>query len=612
MCGIIGIVSNKKESIFEKGFSALRSLEYRGYDSFGFAGINNNIINTIRTTGAISETNIEKFNSISNLKTIIGHTRWATHGGVVEENSHPHLSSNKKVGIVHNGVISNFSKLASENPQWTLHSQTDTEIAANVISDALEQNNGNLSEALRDSLKILEGEFAICGILADKKDTMFAIKRKSPLVVGKLDGTFLLSSDYTAFSAFSLNINILHLEDESILIHTKDNTKLLTVNKGSLIEIEQVYTKESLINNQVDLDGYPHFMLKEINEASNAVKKIDYNLKKSKKSIVQEMLYSDISMTGSGSAYYVTMIGQYFFNSIGGKYIPTHPSDEYLNLKKLSRRDLILAVSQSGETYDTLEVLRNAKINNAAIVSINNNENSSMQRLADFPIYQESGKEVCVLSTKSIISQVSALYLLSVEMGLRTGELKIEEYNALLEDYKKVPDILNSIVSDYSNEIQKVAYQNCNIEHWFFIGRGAHYPVALESALKFKEVSYLHAEGMPAGFFKHGTISLIDENFYTVVFLPSSISDNDLYQATIDNVYEIKARGGNIIGIGHQIPQNIKDNLFFGYITLPDVNKHLNILSQLVAGQLLAYYAAVTLNRNIDKPRALAKSVTVR
>jgi len=612
MCGIIGVISNKKESIFEKGFKALGSLEYRGYDSFGFAGIDNGNINVIRTTGAISETNIEKFANLSNLKTIIGHTRWATHGGVVEENSHPHLSSNKKVGIVHNGVISNFAKLAKENPQWVLNSQTDSEIAANIIADELERNNGNLSEALKKSLKILEGEFAICGILADKKDTMFAIKRKSPLVVGKLDDIFLLSSDHTAFSAFSLNIDILHLEDETILIHTNNNTKLWMSDKDNLIEIEQKYTKESLLNNQVDLDGYPHFMLKEINEASNAVDKINYNLEKSKKDIVHEMLYSDISMTGSGSAYYVTMIGQYFFNTIGGKYIPTHPSDEYLNLKKLSRRDLVLAVSQSGETYDTLEVLRNAKKNNAAIISINNNQNSSMQRLADFPIYQESGKEVCVLSTKSIISQVSALYLLSVEMGFRTGELKTQEYNSLLEDYRKVPNILSSIVSEYSSEIQKVAYQNCNIEHWFFIGRGAHYPVALESALKFKEVSYLHAEGMPAGFFKHGTISLIDENFYTVVFLPSSINDHDLYQATIDNVYEIKARGGNVIGIGHQIPQNIKDSLFFGYITLPDINKHLNILSQLLAGQLLAYYAAVSLNRNIDKPRALAKSVTVR
>ncbi|MEM7392916.1 MAG: SIS domain-containing protein, partial [Verrucomicrobiota bacterium] len=317
-------------------------------------------------------------------------------------------------------------------------------------------------------------------------------------------------------------------------------------------------------------------------------------------------------MTGSGSSFYVTMIGQYFFNKIGGTYVPAHPSDEFMNLKTLSRRDLVIAISQSGETFDTLEVLRQAKSRNSAIVAINNVRNCSMHRLADMPVYQDAGKEVCVLSTKSIVSQVTAMYLLAVEMGLRTGQRSEQAYAALLGDLEKLPDVLGLIVSEYADEIKRVAYQNCNIEHWFFIGRGAHYPVALESALKFKEVSYLHAEGMPAGFFKHGTISLIDKNFYTVVFLPSPIHDHELYQATIDNIYEIRARQGNVIGLGHQIPKQLEQDLFFEYITLPDVNEHLNILVQLVAGQLLAYYSAVALDRNIDKPRALAKSVTVR
>ncbi len=613
MCGIIGVVSNREENIFEKEFNALKTLEYRGYDSFGFAGVNKDTINIIKTTGAISEIGVEKFKDLFNLKTIIGHTRWATHGGVVEKNAHPHISTNRKVAIVHNGVILNFAKLAKENPQWRLTSETDSEIASNVIADALDRNGGDLTKALRDTLKILEGEFAICGILSDREGTIFGIKRKSPLVVGKLNDIFLLSSDYTAFSAFSLNIDILHLEDNSILIHSNNNTKLFRVDEeDNLIEIEQKYIKESLVDNQVNLEGYPHFMLKEINESAKSINNIAKNLDKSKKEIIDEMLYSDVSMTGSGSAYYVTMIGQYFFNMLGGRYVPTHPSDEYLNLKRLSRRDLLLTVSQSGETYDTLEVVRNAKKNHSAVVSINNNRDSSMQRLADFPIYQESGKEVCVLSTKSVISQVSALYLLSVELGLRTGNLKIEEYNSLLNDYKKMPSILTSIIKEYSNEIRKIAYRYCHIQNWFFIGRGAHYPVALESALKFKEVSYLHAEGMPAGFFKHGTISLIDENFYTIAFLPSSENSNELYQATIDNVYEIKARGGNVIGIGHKIPKNIKDKLFIEYVELPDTNRDLNILSQLVTAQLLAYYTGLGLNRNIDKPRALAKSVTVR
>jgi glucosamine--fructose-6-phosphate aminotransferase (isomerizing) len=610
MCGIIGAIG-KDDNLFDKVFNSLKTLEYRGYDSFGFAGVDKDHINIVKKVGAISETNIESFSVLSKLTTIIGHTRWATHGGVSEKNSHPHMSNNQKVAIVHNGVISNYSKLVNKNPQWSLKSETDSEIAVNVIADLLEKHEYNLPVALKEALQILEGEFAICGILSDKDNTMFAIKRKSPLVVGKVDDNILFSSDSSAFTAFSFAPEILYLDDNSIFIYDQKAT-LYMIEEGDIVEKEITYTEEELYDNYVDLDGYPHFMLKEINESGTCVVKIDENLKDIKKPIIDEMIASDCFMTGSGSAYYVTMIGQYFFNLLGGQYVATYPSDEILNLKRFSKKDTILAVSQSGETFDTLEVLREAQKNNSTIIAINNSKNCSMQRIADFPVYQESGKEVCVLSTKSVISQVSALYLLALDIGLRTGNLEKARYEALYADYQKVPNVLNAIVNDYSAEIQKIAHENCNIEHWFFIGRGAHYPVALESALKFKEVSYLHAEGMPAGFFKHGTISMIDENFYTVVFLPSKINNAKLYQETIDNIHEIKARGGNIIGIGHQIPQNTKDDLFFEYITLPDLNEHLNILSQLIAGELFAYYAAIALNRNVDKPRALAKSVTVR
>ncbi|QTR55379.1 glutamine--fructose-6-phosphate transaminase (isomerizing) [Thiothrix unzii] len=610
MCGIVGFVSNKK--LFKEGFNSLRSLEYRGYDSFGFGAVTKTGINMVKMVGAISDTDINDFSDLFDANVVIGHTRWATHGGVTKENSHPHISNDGKVGIVHNGVIANYSRLVSKNPQWTLLSETDTEVAANVISDSLLKNNENIISALENSLKILEGEFAICGIIKGRVDTIFAIKRKSPLAIGMLEDTMILSSDMSAFSEFSRSIDVMHLDDESIFLHTNNKTTLFKLKNNTLISCDLSYKHESLENQIIDLAGYPHFMLKEINGAGEAIKNIFNNIEKEKNYIINEMLSSDLSMTGSGSAYYVAMIGQYFFSRISGAYVATHPSDEFLNIKPLNRRDLIISISQSGETFDTLEVIRKAKENKSAIVSINNVFNCSMQRLADFPIFQGAGKEVCVLSTKSIISQVGALYLLATEMGLRTGKLSNSLYHSLLSDYKKLPEILNSVVSDYSDEIKRVAYQNCNIEHWFFIGRGAHYPVALESALKFKEVSYLHAEGMPAGFFKHGTISLIDKNFYTVVFLPSQINDNELYQSTIDNIYEIKARGGNVIGFGHQISKDLIGDLFFEYIALPDVNEHLNILIQLVAGQLLAYYSAVALNRNIDKPRSLAKSVTVR
>ena len=610
MCGIVGLVSDSLE--FKKAFMALQSLEYRGYDSFGFGALKEGKISTIKKEGPISETKVDEFSDLFSSKTIIGHTRWATHGSVTQNNSHPHLSSNKTVGIVHNGVIANFSNLVGKNPQWVLKSETDTEVAANVISDALARYQGNLKDALKSTLEVLEGEFAISGIIEGHADSIFAIKRKSPLAVGRFKGALVLASDRTAFRQFSSSMDILYLEDESILIHANGSTKIYQIADNELVECNLDFENEILEDQEIGLDGYPHYMLKEINEANKAVVNIYNNINETKKSIINEMLLSDISMTGSGSAYYVTMIGQYFFSNIGGRYVPVHPSDEYLNVKKLSRRDFIISVSQSGETFDTLEVIRAANKNKAGILSINNVKKCSMEKLADFPIYQDAGKEICVLSTKSIISQVAALYLFAVEMGLRTGNISEKEYSSLLVDYEKVTEILQLIISNYSDEIKKIAFDNCNIEHWFFIGRGAHYPVALESALKFKEVSYLHAEAMPAGFFKHGTISLIDEKFFTVVFLPSQVNDKEMYQATIDNIHEIRARGGNVIGIGHQIPERTIDKLFYQYISLPDINRHLNIILQLTVGQLLAYYSAVALNRNIDKPRALAKSVTVR
>ena len=267
---------------------------------------------------------------------------------------------------------------------------------------------------------------------------------------------------------------------------------------------------------------------------------------------------------------------------------------------------------KGGETFDTLEIMREAQKSKAFTMALNNVDASSMQRMADIPIFQSSGKEVCVLSTKSIVSQVGALYLMSNALGRRFGQISDEHYSSNIKDFNTLPKVLDLIFKEYSNEIRRVAYQNSTIDHWFFMGRGAHYPVALESALKFKEVSYLHAEGMPAGFFKHGTISLIDDDFYTVAFLPSKINNPELHQMTLDNIYEICARKGKVIGFGHQIPRSLRNELFFEYIELPDINPELNIVSQLLAGQLFAYYCALSLNRNIDRPRALAKSVTVR
>lgn len=610
MCGIIGLAG---VCDFKRVFAGLKALEYRGYDSFGFGGLlDDGRSVVIKKVGAISDANRKDFEVLNKSEMVIGHTRWATHGGVSDFNSHPHEDTEDTLMIVHNGVISNFSSLRKKNPQWRLSTETDTEIAANIIADSIAKSGGDITKGLMLSCELLEGEFAICGIVKDKGNKIFALKRKSSLIVAKKEAGLLISSDRTALSEFADSIELTHLDDDTVVYFNGQTIDSYRFDNGCWVDNRLKFNREDIASSKSDLGSFPHYMIKEITESSCSVTNVIASLMPVAKDIIDELVSSDISMTGSGSAYYVAMIGQYFFKDLANKYVSTHPSDEYLNVRPLGRKDTIIAVSQSGETFDTLEILRKAKEKGSCLVAINNVENCSMQLIADFPVYQNSGKEVCVLSTKSIVSQVAALYMLASKLGNRTGRLSSEALSSNISDLKALPNVINSICNDYGCEIEKIAYDNSSIEHWFFIGRGAHYPVALESALKFKEVSYLHAEGMPAGFFKHGTISLIDENFYTVVFLPSALNDPELFQLTIDNIYEIKARKGRVIGFGHHIHQQLKGELFDSYVELPDINPHLNIIIQLVAGQLFAYHCAVSLGRNIDRPRALAKSVTVR
>ncbi len=609
MCWIIGVVW---ENHFETSYKALRALEYRGYDSFWFWWVIDGSICILRKVWAIWESDFNEFSILKKSTVSIGHTRWATHGKVAEHNSHPHMSNDNQVAIVHNWVIANFAELKQTHKNWNLYSETDTEVAANVIAESI-QNSNSLLEWLKGALIWLEGEFAICWVLKGGADTLFAMKRKSPLIIGKKNADILIASDKTALAEFSESMDIAYLDDNVVVVYKNWELQSEIYENGVWKPYNIVFHTQELQIDKSILGDYPHYMIKEISESPEVGVKIKKQVEAISGSIIEMILNKkQCCITGSWSAYYVSMIAQYFFKEIANTYCVAHPSDEFLNLYTPSKNNVIIWVSQSGETFDTLEVIREAKLQGSSIVSINNVSWCSMQNLADYPIFQNSWKEVCVLSTKSIVSQVSALLLLAMELWKKTGALSSAELIQRSNEYTDFPSTLHTILKDVSQEIQRVAYQNCHIEHWFFIGRGAHYPVALESALKFKEVSYLHAEGMPAGFFKHGTISLIDENFYTVVFLPSKIHNKELFQLTIDNIHEIRARGGKVIGFGFDIDEDSKENLFLEYIKLPDVNNELNIVSQLVAGQLFAYYCAVALGRNIDRPRALAKSVTVR
>lgn len=615
MCGIVGIISQEQDNVFPLALEGLRSLEYRGYDSFGFASVSKGKIVAAKRVGAVSESDANSWGNSMSASTVIGHTRWATHGKVTEENSHPHVSCDGTVAIVHNGVIANYMQLISENQEWTLSSETDTEVAANLIAKEIKAHNDDLVPALVSAIAKMEGEFAICGTMKDHPNMLFAIKRKSPLAVGRVDGKVVFSSDRTAFGEVAENFELFQMEDGDIIVANLDKIERFSCKSGAAEEMDVALTPDSYKKSEDALGNYPHYMIKEIGETSVAARIMTTRMKDDVLDPLARAMLNrpNAYTTASGSAYYAGLHAQNFFHDLAGLFVAALPSDEFLNVKKLKAEDdLVIAVSQSGETFDTLEILREAQRVGVPIAAINNVESSTMQRMADYKIFQASGKEVCVLSTKSIISQLTALYLLALRTGEMKGHLDATEAENLRQENLLLPNALDSVIDSLGDELKRIAKKYCNIEHWFFIGRGIHYAVAMENALKFKEVSYLHAEGMAAGFFKHGTISLIDDHFYTVAFLPSKKTNKELFQATMDNINEIRARDGKVLGFGHDKLTDMERDMFMEYVQLPHVNNQLNALIQLVAGQILAYHCGVALDRNVDRPRALAKSVTVR
>jgi glucosamine--fructose-6-phosphate aminotransferase (isomerizing) len=613
MCGIVGAIGSR-EDLYKNVSAGLRCLEYRGYDSYGFASVINDQWLVKKGVGAISQSIADAdLVGFKNAKCMIAHTRWATHGGVTVENAHPHFSSDQSVAIVHNGVITNFHDLKRKacSSGVKFHSDTDTEVCANELARLFE-SNGDIVSVIAEAFSVLDGEFAVVGMLKSHEDKLFGFKRKSPLIVGLVNDYVVLVSDENALGKFGSEVEVCYLEDNEFVVCSLNECSFYSVKGNQVERISKVFIKKNISIADDGLEGYPHYMLKEINESPRAVESVRDSIKKVLPAIAQDIKDKQLSLVGSGSSFYAAQIGQYFFSKLCGLYVATHTSDEMLNLKKFSSNDCLICLSQSGETFDVLEVVREAQKCKATVVAINNVLGSTCQRIADYSVFQDSGKEVCVLSTKSVISQVVSLFILASKIAEDRGLLSAEDVGSLKSELSILPMALSDLIKRLSDDISKVSYLNCNIEHWFFIGRGVYYPIAMESALKFKEVSYLHAEGMAAGFLKHGTISLIDEGFYTVAFLPSKVFEKDLFDNTVDNIHEIKARGGKVIGIGNARHADFIDDFFISYIELPDIGQYLNACLQLCAGQLLAYYCAIALGRNVDRPRALAKSVTVR
>ena len=581
MCGIIGYVG--KNNALKALINGLKALEYRGYDSVGVAYFLNDKIKIIKDKGRINE--LENNIDINDLPNIgIGHTRWATHGVPNKINAHPHSVGN--ITLVHNGIIENYLELKEEliKHDYNFKSDTDTEVACAYI-DYLYKNNNDMLKTLHEIQNIFIGSYALCILINNDFNNIYITKKGNPLILGINNDEKIIASDISAIISYTKNYII--LEDNDIGIINRDNYKIYNNNK---LVNKEILTFDKNIDS-ISKDGYDHFMLKEIYEENERINNtlnhyFNNNLLSSLPDISK---YKSIYIVGCGSAYNAGLIGKYYIEKYLDIPVYVELASEF-RYKKLfiKENDLVIAISQSGETADTIEAVKIAKERNAKVLGIINTYQSTIARLSDEVIYINAGIEVAVATTKAYSLQVLYLILLA----LRNSNIVINNID------KEINTIYNY---DYKKYIKHLV----NTEHIFFIGRGIDYYLSVEGCLKLKEISYIHAESYAAGELKHGTISLIDKGTPVIAI----ITDNDIAKKTISNIKEVKARGAHVIIVASD-NINIDKEIYDEIISIP-YNKYLLPILSIISIQLLSYYVAKEKKCDIDKPRNLAKSVTV-
>ncbi len=588
-------------------FEGILSLEYRGYDSCGVALMNGKKLKVKKNIGGVEEF-FRKENILAQKAKIgLAHTRWATHGQVVRENTHPFNSTDKKFAVVHNGIISNHRALREqlEREGFLFESETDSEVIPHLLEKFYKQEK-DVEDALVKTLNLLEGTFALAFITEHQPGSIFCAKRESPLMLGIGDEFKFIGSDFNAFVEYTRNAVI--IDDGEYAIISRD--AYVVKNYFTRMEVEKPIIKIDWDSETSKKGGYPHYMLKEIYEQpqtiSNALELLDGPLDK----LVDMISESNrVYLVGVGSTFYVAKFGNYAFSTYAGEFFPAVSSDEFTALASLDKNSLALAISQSGETFDTLTALKYAKSQKAKTAAIVNVMGSSISRLVDHSVLQGSGPEISVISTKAALTQIILMLLLALKLGVKNKRLSKVKYKEHIKSLREAPSIIHSVLNERSGFIHRIASRYSQAKHWLYLGKGVYFPVALESALKMKEVAYVHAEGMPGGFLKHGTLALIDDDIFSIVFIPPK-TDKALYESSIHCVEEIRARSGFVLGI-HFDERGKNKDLFSEELILPPVPPILAPIIQLVIGQLFAYFTATSLKRTVDRPRFLAKSVTV-
>ena len=605
MCGIVGYVG--KRDCSEVLLSSLSKLEYRGYDSAGIAVFENGEIKTCKAKGRLANLE-EKLRLQGGLKgnAGIGHTRWATHGEPSDINSHPHGNAN--VTIVHNGIIENYKAIKTrlEGKGYVFQSQTDTETVAKLLDYYYK---GDPIEAIRKTESKIEGSYALGIVFRDFPNTVYALRKDSPLIVAVGEEEAFIASDVPAILQYTKNYYLLEAGELATL---KDGKVEFTNLDGEPI------TKELLVANwdmeAAEKGGYEHYMLKEIHEQPEAIKTtitpriVDGMPNLEECGITEDMLkgYKNISVVACGTAMHAGLVGKYVIERIGRIPVTVDVASEFrYRYPIISNEDLVILVSQSGETADTLAALRLAKQQGAATLAIVNVKGSSIAREADHVIYTHAGPEIAVASTKAYMVQLAVMYLFAFELAHAKGTLSTEECKRLTAELCEIPKAIENVLVQKDN-CQYVASQLVNAENLLYIGRGLDYALSMEGSLKLKEISYIHSESYAAGELKHGTISLVTELMPVIAVA----TQRELFDKTVSNVKEVKARGAKTFVVTHSYI-NIDSDVADYKIGVPTTDDLLMPMLAVVPLQLIAYYTSVLRGNDVDKPRNLAKSVTV-
>ncbi|WP_276875938.1 glutamine--fructose-6-phosphate transaminase (isomerizing) [Anaerococcus hydrogenalis] len=605
MCGIVCYKGNlEARDVIVEG---LERLEYRGYDSAGISLIDEGVLSTVKKSGKVKVLKDELSKNPIKGHLGIGHIRWATHGGPSDVNSHPHLSNNGKIAVVHNGIIENYNELKEnlKKEGYTFKSETDTEVIAVLIEKFYEND---LLDAVRKAKAMLRGSYALGIICQDEDDRLIVLREESPLVLGLTDDGILAASDLPSIIKYTKDVVYLENGD---LVDIKGNE--YTIYDRENKEVEREVSKVTFSFEDATKEGYDHFMIKEINEQPKAIadtikyKMTDGLIDFKENAFSKEELegFNKIYMVACGTAYNAGIVGSYAFEKFAKIPVICDIASEFrYNDPFIDDKTLIILPSQSGETADTLAALRLAREKGAKTLVLTNVVASSLDREADKTIYCYAGPEIAVASTKAYTTQIISFYMLALDFARKLETISEEEYKNILEEIKKIPEKVKEILDDIE-DIKKYAQEIKNSESIFYLGRGLDYKSVIEGALKLKEVSYIHSEAFAAGELKHGTIALIEEGTPVVTVA----TQKNIMEKTISNVKEVISRGANIFSIARS-DDHLEDISHYTY-KLPETIDALYPVLAVVPQQLLAYYTSDAKGIDVDKPRNLAKSVTV-